>query len=281
MNRKIKLSAMNCHHRFYTLESFFANAKANGYSCVELWTGPQHFYMDYHGYETIAKLKDLEHRYGIKIIGICPEQTNPKPNNMAVRDSGMQLQVEHYFKNAIDAAVEIKANQVVVTSGWAFLDEPREDAYQRSVKMLQKISEYAEQKGMLLAIEALQRNESVLVNSVEELQHLLKEVQRDALKVCLDTGAMAMAGNTIQQYFDVFHDDIIHAHFVDVKADTTHLAWGDGERNMKEDLQVFIQNEYHGVLSVECVNSQYFENPSVADEQSIQQYQKYMKELYV
>ncbi|MFQ7538134.1 MAG: hypothetical protein ACLRL6_12740 [Clostridium sp.] len=59
----------------------------------------------------------------------------------------MQLQVEHYFKNAIDAAVEIKANQVVVTSGWAFLDEPREDAYQRSVKMLQKISEYAEQKG--------------------------------------------------------------------------------------------------------------------------------------
>ena len=146
MNREIKLSAMNCHHRFYTLESFFANAKANGYSCVELWTGPQHFYMDYHGYETIAKLKDLEHRYGIKIIGICPEQTNPKPNNMAVRDSGMQLQVEHYFKNAIDAAVEIKANQVVVTSGWAFLDEPREDAYQRSVKMLQKISEYAEQK---------------------------------------------------------------------------------------------------------------------------------------
>ena len=94
--------------------------------------------MDYHGYETIAKLKDLEHQYGIKIIGICPEQTNPQPNNMAVRDSDMQLQVEHYFKNAIDAAVEIKANQVVVTSGWAFLNEPREDAYQRSVKMLQK-----------------------------------------------------------------------------------------------------------------------------------------------
>lgn len=53
MNREIKLSAMNCHHRFYTLESFFANAKANGYSCVELWTGPQHFYMDYHGLSLI------------------------------------------------------------------------------------------------------------------------------------------------------------------------------------------------------------------------------------
>ena len=116
----------------------------------------------------------------------------------------MQLQVEHYFKNAIDAAVEIKANQVVVTSGWAFLDEPREDAYQRSVKMLQKISEYAEQKGMLLAIEALQRNESVLVNSVEELQHLLKEVQRDALKFVLIPVLWQWLGtpfNNILMYF--------------------------------------------------------------------------------
>ncbi len=281
MNKEIKLSAMNCHHRFYTLESFFANAKANGYSCVELWTGPQHFYMDYNGYETITKLKNLEQRYGIKIIGICPEQTNPKPNNMAAGVSWMHPQVEQYFKNAIDVAVEIKANQVVVTSGWAFLDEPKEEAYRHSVKMLQKISEYAEQKGMLLAIEALQYNESVLVNSVEDLQHLLKEVQRDALKVCLDSGAMAVAGNTIQEYFDAFHDDIIHVHFVDVKANTTHLAWGDGERNMKEDLQAFFQNKYHGVLSVECVNSQYFENPSAADKQSIQQFQKHMKELNV
>lgn len=41
--QKIELAAMNCHHRFYELEDFFASAKENGYKYVEIWTGPQHF----------------------------------------------------------------------------------------------------------------------------------------------------------------------------------------------------------------------------------------------
>ena len=47
--QKIELAAMNCHHRFYELEDFFASAKENGYKYVEIWTGPQHFFMDYNG----------------------------------------------------------------------------------------------------------------------------------------------------------------------------------------------------------------------------------------
>lgn len=38
-----------------------------------------------------------------------------------------------------------------------------------------------------------------------------------------------MAGDTIDDYFDLLGDDVAHVHFVDVAADgTTHLAWGDG-----------------------------------------------------
>ena len=54
----------------------------------------------------------------LKVIGICPEQTNPKPNNMAMKDLDGQVRVYNYFKNAIDVASQIKANHVVVTSGW-------------------------------------------------------------------------------------------------------------------------------------------------------------------
>ena len=36
---KLELAAMNCHHRFYPLEEFFASAVSNGYKKVELWTG--------------------------------------------------------------------------------------------------------------------------------------------------------------------------------------------------------------------------------------------------
>ena len=161
---------MNCHHRFYELKDFFAASKENGYENVEIWTGPQHFFMDHNGYENADKLLRLEEKYNIKIIGICPEQTNPKPNNMAAKDREMQKRVLAYFKNAVDVACKVEANQVVVTSGWGFLNEQREEVYKRSVQMLRKVSDYAFEKNMTLAIEALQPDESMLVHTAEEMK---------------------------------------------------------------------------------------------------------------
>lgn len=268
---------MNCHHRFYELKDFFAASKENGYENVEIWTGPQHFFMDHNGYENVDKLLRLEEKYNIKIIGICPEQTNPKPNNMAAKDREMQKRVLAYFKNAVDVACKFEANQVVVTSGWGFLNEQREEVYKRSVQMLRKVSDYAFEKNMTLAIEALQPDESMLVHTAEEMKQLIDDVDSPALKVCIDTGAMVRAKDTIDDYFKIFGDRIVHAHFVDVDEDhfTTHLAWGDGTRNMKEELEAFRRNGYKGILSVECVNGRYFENPKVADKQSMKNFLKF------
>lgn len=273
----LRLSAMNCHHRFYELKDFFAASKENGYENVEIWTGPQHFFMDHNGYENVDKLLRLEEKYNIKIIGICPEQTNPKPNNMAAKDREMQKRVLAYFKNAVDVACKVEANQVVVTSGWGFLNEQREEVYKRSVQMLRKVSDYAFEKNMTLAIEALQPDESMLVHTAEEMKQLIDDVDSPALKVCIDTGAMVRAKDTIDDYFKIFGDRIVHAHFVDVDEDhfTTHLAWGDGTRNMKEELEAFRRNGYKGFLSVECVNGRYFENPKVADKQSMKNFLKF------
>lgn len=272
--QKPELAAMNCHHRFYTLEDFFTSAAKNGYRNVEIWTGPQHYFMDYQGYEKVEKLKRLEEKYQIKVVGICPEQTNPKPNNMAAKEQSAKERAFRYFKNAVDVACFVKANQVVITSGWAFYSENVEEAYHRSVSMLKKLAAYAQEKQMNLAIEALQPEESLLANTAAELKHLVDDVDSPALKVCLDTGAMARAGDTIQTYFDLFGEKIIHAHFVDVDMEkmVTHLAWGDGTRNMPEDIQAFVRNRYNGILSVECVNSAYFTKPQEADRKSMDAY---------
>lgn len=111
---------MNCHHRFYELKDFFAASKRE--RIWECWNLDRTttFFMDHNGYENVDKLLRLEEKYNIKIIGICPEQTNPKPNNMAAKDREMQKRVLAYFKNAVDVACKVEANQVVVTSGWGF-----------------------------------------------------------------------------------------------------------------------------------------------------------------
>lgn len=276
----ISLGAMNCHHRFYDLEEFFASAHKFGYKSVEIWTGPQHFFIDYQQHEPIQKLIFLANKYGVRINGICPEQTNPKPNNMSARDSHMMERVYKYFCSEIDVAVAVGASQVVVTSGWAFLDEPLTDAYDRSVNMLRRISEYADSQHMHLAIEALQKSESLIANSATDLKQLIDDVNRPALKVCLDIGAMQAAADTISGYFATFGSDIVHVHYVDVDENmTTHLALGDGTRDITQDLIDLKQAGYDGVLSVESVDSRYYSQPQIADEQSMRAFKESLGEV--
>ena len=74
---------------------------------------------------------------------------------------------------------------------------------------------------------------------------------------------MAVAGDTIDDYFDLLGDDVAHVHFVDVAADgTTHLAWGDGNRDMRADLDRLVARGYRGVVSAETYDWRYFANPA-------------------
>jgi protein FrlC len=83
MNFKDKLCGMNSHYRFYSFERFFQEMNRLGIKNVEIWTGPMHFYVDYNKNQSVEQLKEYAKKYDVKIIGICPEQTNPKPNNVA------------------------------------------------------------------------------------------------------------------------------------------------------------------------------------------------------
>ncbi|MEF9920227.1 MAG: sugar phosphate isomerase/epimerase family protein [Erysipelotrichaceae bacterium] len=262
-----KLSAMNCHYRFYEFEYFFATAKELGFKEVEIWTSPHHYFVDYNGYEDPDKLRTLADKYGVKIICLCPEQTNPKPNNMAAKDENQKVRVRKYFKNMIDIADTLKIKKVLVTSGWAFYNEVREDAWKRSVTMMRELCSYALSKNITLCIEALQPYESRLVTDTVTMKQYLDDVLAANLKVCIDMGAMAKAEETIDDYFKMFKEDVVHVHFVDGHP-CGHLAWGDGTRNMKEDLQALENHDYQGYLSLENATDRYYENPKKADKQS-------------
>ena len=168
-----------------------------------------------------------------------------------------------------------------MTSGWAFLNEDADAAYERSVAMLRRLASYAGERDMNLAIEALQPSESVLANSAADLRRLLDDVAEPALKICLDTGAMARAGDTIEGYFDLFGSDVVHAHFVDVQMDEmdTHVAWGDGTRDMVADLRAFMEGGYRGILSVETVSGCYHADPAAADRRSMDAYRRALESL--
>ena len=267
-----QLAAMNISHRYYSIDSFFKAASRAGYRSVELWTGSMHLYVDDRGFDPVDHVRELARCHDIEIIGICPEQNNPKPWNIAARGRRAQERTQAYFKNVVDVAVALEAPQILVTGGWAFLDEPVEDAWARSVAMLRAITDYAQRQGIRVAIEALQPVESILVNSAHDMRRMIDDVGSPALKACIDMGAMVVAGDTFDSYFDALGDDVVHVHFVDIDGETTHLAWGDGTRDMRADLESLVRHGYRGVVSAETYDGRYFADPSAALDQVMREY---------
>lgn len=68
--------------------------------------------------------------------------------------------------------------------------------------------------------------------------------------------------------------DYMRAHD-DVAADgTTHLAWGDGDRDMRADLDRLVARGYRGVVSAETYDGRYFADPAAADAQVMAEYRR-------
>ncbi len=270
-----QLAGMNIHYRYYTLEDCFKSLNKLGFKNVEIWSSPHHFYLNDMTYQDTKKIKIMAKEYDLNIVCLTPEQNNPKPHNIAAKDKDAKERTLGYFKNAIRAANEFQCNQVLVTSGWAFYSEKKEDPWKRSVEMLSKLCSFAKENGVVLALEALQPQESVLVNNISSTKRMLEDVGSEQLKVTIDMGAMAKAGETIQDYFNVFEERIIHTHFVDGKP-TGHLAWGDGERNLEEDLKAFKKNNYKGFFTLEYATDRYYKEPFKADKQTIDKIKEFM-----
>lgn len=269
---------MNTHYRYYPLEYFFKVAKQNGFKNAEIWLCPQHFFINYNESENPKKLLELSKTYDIKIKCLCPEQNNPKPNNIAARDKFLISRTYNYFKRIIDLANYIGCSKVLVTPGWNYYDEELTIARKRSATMLKNICDYAESRRVTLVLESIWKQSSDIAPNIEKIKTLKESINRKNLKLTIDLGAISAANESIKDWFEAFGEDIEHCHFVDGNP-TGHLSWGRGNRNMTNDLKHFYKNGYNGGFSLEFVNPVCFRNPSVEDLKTIEIFKKSLSAL--
>ena len=255
---------MNYYYRNYPIEYFFRSLQENEIENFELWACTHHFEIDNLHYQDVKLFKKKYLEKDLKIICLTPEQSNPKPYSLTAKTPELKEKAKRYFKNTIDAANELECPMVSMNPGWDFYSESPFEAWKRSTNLMRELVEYAYSKGVKVTIEALQPEESHLVNTINDLSIYLNEIDHTNLFVNLDLGAMARSHETIDQYFETFKDKIIHCHFVDGKP-TGHLAWGDGERDIKKDLMDFEKNFYQGYFTFEFAHSDYFLDPKGVD----------------
>nr|WP_010281147.1 TIM barrel protein [Bacillus timonensis] len=211
----------------------------------------------------------------LEVICFTPEQCM-YPINLAAKETAIRERSINYFKKSVDAAIELDAPTVLVTAGWGYRNESRNEALARAKNSLERLTSYAEEKGIVLALEPLQKVESNLICTLSDLKEMLSGIRSSNLKGMVDTIPLAVEGEKLEDYFTELQDDFVHIHFID-GTPTGHLAWGDGNLPLEKWITTIADHKYEGALTLEFTSSMYLQNPNAAIEQSLRTLEPYLK----
>jgi protein FrlC len=215
----------------------------------------------------IRKAKREIDRRDLSIVCFTPEQC-VYPINIAAKEDDIREKSMNYFKKSAVAAKELGAPLLLVTPGWGYENEPKEEAWKRSQESLEKLTNLAAELDLVLALEPLTRMESNIINDSVSLKVMLDKVNSPHLKGMIDTIPMALGGQDFTDYFNELAQDIVHIHFVDGKPEG-HLVWGDGVLPLEKYIHQLSQAEYKGFLSFEYTSYQYIQEPDAAIEKTL------------
>jgi D-psicose/D-tagatose/L-ribulose 3-epimerase len=88
--------------------------------------------------------------------------------------------------------------------------EQRKIEWDRAVANLHKVCQHAQENGLMIALEPLNRFESDLVNTAEDVMRLVADINHPAAKVMLDGFHMSIEEKDMEKAFLSVGDKLIH-----------------------------------------------------------------------
>jgi D-psicose/D-tagatose/L-ribulose 3-epimerase len=204
--------------------TFLDKAKSLGFDLVEIPIESEQD-IDY------AKAAEAYARTGLKcsICGVMGASRDPSHEDPAIQKGGVS-----YLKHLIDAAVTMKALAVVgphyaaVGRQWQATPEQRKRDLERCAKNLKEVARYAEDKGVTLALEPLNRFETSFINLTEQAIELVKIVGSPRLKLMMDTFHANIEEKSLGKAIEAAGSDLVHVHANENDRGTPgtgHVAW--------------------------------------------------------
>jgi len=273
-------SVMSVQYVHYSFDYYLDSLQKCGLSKIDLWGGIPHYCRLDYPWAPDAEKRIKELRKGIdsrgqKVVVYTPE-TLAYPYSFSSPLPEVRSRTIDYFSWAMDDALNFGTDQLFLNSGCGLLDRPREESWARCRDTYRAICDMAERKNITMVLEQLQPYESNLVISLPDIIRMLEEVNSPNLKVCIDVVAMAVAGETLEDYFKALgKDKIALVHF----ADTYHYILGDGQLPVKDYIHQLEAFDYEGVVDLEINDSIYWSDPHTSVLRSVQYLREFVPEV--
>ena len=272
--RREQVAGMNIHYVNYSLDYFLDAQQRAGFKTIELWCAAPHVWLDHmHYYDAKQIAKKIRNR-DLTVQVLTPENCT-YPYQFAAKEPEHVARSFGYFSNGIRLAEELGCKYMEVNSGWGYWNEDREEAWKRSRDMLARLADVAADHGITLVMESIRPEESQLVITVQDAKRMIDEVGSPHLKAMVDTCAMGVANETLEDWFQTFGDDVKHMHFIDGQP-YGHLIWGDGSHHLGQFIETLNKYHYEGYLGQEITDGKYFEDPARHDLRNMRNFERYM-----
>lgn len=274
--RRDQLAAIGIHYVYYPLDYMLdAQAKA-GYKTIEMLGMAPHYLMDETGFQDPVELRKKVEARGMTIGCFTPECATYY-YTMNAPEGGFHDRSMEYFKRGIEAAEKMGAKKLLTNCIGAPFDEEYDRAYDRAVRSLRELAKTAADHGVTIAVETVRPEESRVVIDLPAAQRMLREVDHPNLKAMVDTCAMGVAGETLEDWFRALGPDIRHMHFID-GTPYGHLVWGDGSHHLGRFIETLNRCGYEGYLGQEITDGRYFMDPAAADARNMKNFERYIED---
>ena len=157
-----------------------------------------------------------------------------------------------YIKDSAAFARKVGAEIIIVVPSpvgrtsmpeGATLEQMKENA----VRNLREAADYAQEQGVKLAIEAINRYETYFINTLDKAMDLAEAVNHPAVGVMADLFHMSLEERSIPDSLVRIKDRLLHVHI----ADNTREAAGLGSTDFREALRTLKRIGYQGSLTME------------------------------
>ena len=184
-------------------------------------------------------------------------------------DPAIRAQAVSRIKGLVDLA-EVFGSMVNIgrVRGPVEEGEPYENSEKRFLESLEEVALYAEPKGVVIAVEPVNRYEINFINRVDEAYALCRKLDRPNVKIMPDVFHMNIEDASIEAGLVSCIDMIAYIHF----ADSNRLAPGMGHLNFPNIINVLKAVGYDGYVTTEILP---FPSPEAAAEMA----SKYLKPL--
>ena len=186
-------------------------------------------------------------------------------------DESIRKRAQEFAGQMIDAAGSLGASAIVGSLQGRFeVSVTREQALDWLAAALNELGERAEDHGVPLLFEPLNRYETNLINSVEDGVVLLNRLQSRNVRLLADLFHMNIEERSISEAIHFGASTIGHVHFVD----SNRRAAGRGHIDFAAVITALHDIEYHGFLSAEALP---YPDSEAAATQTIETFKKFVR----